>query len=355
MSSSSDRVLRTRKPGRTALDLLNPPKAATTAKVSGPHDASSFPHLLILNVYCCDKLQPRIRKKSKRVRTQEIETAAHWHPIRLPQELLAHILRFVDSRSTLVVASRVCRSLQDEAERVLYREVTLHRLPQLRSLLQRALKRVRPRAQFIQRLNIDDHGGLAGRAADIKEVLRMLTNLRHLTLHLGALWTKANQYRNVLRILSRCAFSLESFEGDYCPGDNIIAFFRRHQDIVALKIDTPEYVDEHGRADFEFEPHLDDFEVPSTVLPRLRRLYTSPYLARSAFCAPRAVTHLDLGSKPVGEDELHEVLSTFRDLLVKLKYARSPPYIGEAVRSPLRALHLISMPNLEHLDVDDEV
>ena len=248
------------------------------------------------------------------------------------------------------MASRVCLALQDEAERVLYREVTLHRLPQLRSL-QRALKRVRPRAQFIQRLNIDDHGGLAGCAADIKEVLRMLTNLRHLTLHLGALWTKANQYRNVLRILSKCAFSLEWFEGNYYPGDNIVAFFRRHQDIVALKIDTPEYVDEDGRADFELEPHSDDVEVPSNVLPRLRCLYTSPYLARSAFCAPRAVTHLDPGPKPVGEDELHEVLSTFRDLLVKLKYARSPPYIGEAVRSPLRALHLISMPKLEHLEI----
>ena len=44
---------------------------------------------------------------------------------KLPLGMLIHILRSVDSPSTLISASCVCRTFQDEAERLLYRDITL--------------------------------------------------------------------------------------------------------------------------------------------------------------------------------------------------------------------------------------
>ena len=167
--------------------------------------------------------QPRTRKKRKRVvdpqSNDEVQSVVPWLPPKLPWEVLAHVLQFFDAHSTLIAASRACRSLQHEADRILYREVTLHRISHLRSL-RRALNRVQRRARLIEIVKIDDYGSLADRTAEINKVLPMLTSLRHLKLKLGLFGIRASRYLDVLRTLSKCAFSLETFEGLYFPGDH---------------------------------------------------------------------------------------------------------------------------------------
>lgn len=171
-------------------------------------------------------------------------------------------------------------------------------------------------------------------------ILLMLMNLRHFNFNNSIFWFNGPYYGDLLRTFSRCTFSLQSFEGLWCPSDNIIEFFRQQSSIELLDLDIPGLLTQA-------------WEIPPDTLPCLKYLQTPYYIALPSFCAIRTVTHLDLTITCVGEDELLWVLSTYSDQLVGLKYARHSGRDG--VLTPLHALQVTAMCKLKYIEITDHM
>ncbi|KAH9925483.1 uncharacterized protein B0H18DRAFT_1008670 [Fomitopsis serialis] len=100
--------------------------------------------------------QPSV-KRVRRTRPKQPAEGSNAPVKSLPLELITHILENVDSPRTLADASRVCRTLQLEAERLLYRKVYVGRVKHVRSLHQ-ALTRSSRRASFVNEFEAHDNG-----------------------------------------------------------------------------------------------------------------------------------------------------------------------------------------------------
>ena len=224
----------------------------------------------------------------------------------------------------------------------MYREVRLERTPHLRSL-HRALKKSPQRALFIRKLILDDRGCLTNHVSEIQEILLKLANLVHLNLGLNVLGSDEVQYRDMIRTLNKCPFSLTSFEGLIYPDTVTAEFFRRQSSIVFLNTYTA------CNDIYNFA----DWALPADVLPQLKYLQVPHYLIENTFRAHRMVTHLDLSFLPVRDDELLQALSVFQGQLVGLKYARFDSCIEEDPLAPSQVLQLSMMPKLKHLDLMD--
>ncbi|KAH9925485.1 uncharacterized protein B0H18DRAFT_374585 [Fomitopsis serialis] len=126
--------------------------------------------------------QPSV-KRVRRTRPKQPAEGSNAPVKSLPLELITHILEDVDSPRTLANASRACRTLQLEAERLLYRKVYVGRVPHVRSL-HRALTRSSRRASFVNEFEAHDNGRMTPVILLVMEILLMLTRLEHLKLNL---------------------------------------------------------------------------------------------------------------------------------------------------------------------------
>ncbi|TFY61668.1 hypothetical protein EVJ58_g4363 [Rhodofomes roseus] len=243
-------------------------------------------------------------------------------PLKLPLELILLILAQIDSPRTLADASRVCKTLQPEIERLLYREVRVARVPQVRSL-HLALTRAPGRASFVRDFLIHDNGRFANIVPLLNEVLPMFTDLEHLDHNLHTCFADAPLYKTILRTLSDCPFKLRVLECFVNNDRELIQFLRRQADVEffsarPLSFDLPEW------------------ELPEDVLPRLKYLQTDYDFFLDVIPAPRMITHLSLCCFPTDlqDSKLDAVLRILEHQLISLRCNRT-------------------MPNLKFLEVND--
>ena len=97
--------------------------------------------------------------------------------------MLLLIVNAVESQSTLAAATCVCRTFQDEAERLLYRKVSLHGANDIFAFHD-ALTRIPRRASFVRSFEVKDDGRIAPAIPKLLGILPRLTHLMHLALYL---------------------------------------------------------------------------------------------------------------------------------------------------------------------------
>ncbi|KAH9918670.1 uncharacterized protein B0H18DRAFT_1030329, partial [Fomitopsis serialis] len=286
-------------------------------------------------------VQPKA-KRIKRVRTarsadpEQSDAAAY--SLKLPLELILLILKQVDSPRTLADASRVCRTLQLEAERLLYREVYVGRVPHVRGL-HRALTKASRRASLVNVFKVNDNGRMTPVIPLVIEILLMLTKLEHLELNLLANHERPAIFTTVLRALAQCTFKLKSFEGWVTYDGDFVHFLRRQTALESLYIQglsTPAW------------------KIPQDALPCLKYVQTYQELFAHSICAPHAITHLDLTLYGWDERDLNEFLRVVRHQLISLKCKRSSLEVRTPVWSLLsNTINCGLMPNLRYLEVED--
>lgn len=278
------------------------------------------------------------RKRPRRHATPLPDTP---QSLKLPVELLLLILKEVDSLATLVRASRVCRTFQNEAERLLYREVTVHRVPHVRSLHWTLTKAPR-RTSLVHNFHIVDDGGMSMVSDLLNAILLKLNNLKHLVLDLTSCFDRPKLNCIMLRTLRDCAFRLESYSGYMGSDRALIGFLERQPGIESLS--TQDAVLD-----------LPDWRFSQDVLPRLKVLQTDCEFFLRVIRGPRMITHLDLSCWPMDEHEVGAILQIVGGQLVSFKYDRdsSPAWPPFPVGQPSHALRGGAAPRLKFLEVGD--
>jgi len=248
------------------------------------------------------------------------------------------ILKQVDSPRTLADASRVCRTLQLEAERLLYREVYVGRVPHVRGL-HRALTKASRRPSLIKIFRVNDNGRMTPVIPLVIELLLMLTRLEHLELDLLANHDKPAIYATVLRALAQCTFKLKSFDGWVTRDSEFAHFLRRQTCLESLYIQglrTPAW------------------KMPQDALPCLKYVQTYQELFAHSICAPHAITHLDLTLYGWDDPDLNGFLRVVRHQLISLKCKRSSLLVRTPIWSLMsNTINCGLMPNLRYFEVED--
>jgi len=120
--------------------------------------------------------KPSIKRTRSRRPKQPAKSNA---PVKsLPLELITLILENVDSPRTLATASRACRTLQFEAERLLYRKIDVEHVRHVRGLHQ-ALTKSSIRASFVNALRLHMRSGFSPVLPLVNDIFLSLTKLVH--------------------------------------------------------------------------------------------------------------------------------------------------------------------------------
>lgn len=263
---------------------------------------------------------------------------------RLPLEVLMLIMHEVDSKPTMLACCRLCHTLKDEAEKVLYCNITLFLASQVRRLLQ-ALNRIPRRASFVRYLSVQDrdcgHTGIVSAISTVNEIIPRFSKLEHLVLEAAA-WTRnPGLFDSVLSTLNTCDFALVSFE------PRCIKFAQRELLTFLSRQPTITFLNLHFLG---YNPARVAF--PHGALPRLKYLDTTVDCFMTTLRAPRSITHLSLNRLNILMKDLKRVLRIVGHQLVSLKYdppAKSPP-LGP-VAPPIFPFKIADMPRLRFLDV----
>ncbi|KAH9917254.1 uncharacterized protein B0H18DRAFT_1035249 [Fomitopsis serialis] len=284
-------------------------------------------------------------KRTRRTRSKQPAEQSNAPVKPLPLELILLILENADSPRTLADASLACRTLQFEAERLLYREVDVGRVPHVRSLHQ-ALTKSSRRASFITIFRAQDNRRFTPVVPLVNEILLMLPNLVHLGLKLHATFEDLALYNTVLRTLEQCTFKLKSFESWASEDSDYSLFLRQQTALQSL----------HFRGcDFTGPT----WEIPPDVLPCLKEVVTSHKLFAGAIRTPYAITHLDLTLDSGYDRELNDIVRVVQHQLISLKCER---HSSVQRQNPLSVWPLIlgiinsnPLPRLKYLEVQDHI
>ena len=263
-------------------------------------------------------------------------------PLRLPLEVLLLVIRAIDSKSALLAWCCLCHTFHDEAERLLYREISVSSSTEIRKI-HRALERGPQRCALVRTLRVRDYGRVLPVIPILNEMLLKLTNLAHLATGLTA-YQNAKLFHTVLVTLNKCSFALESFEPRYIKSDvELHSFLIRQSGITTLDV--------HAVAGSLLVP------LPQDALPRLKYVATGYHFFLKVIRAPRQITHLCIGSLPEMEGGLRAVLSVVGHQLVSLACDR--PANGSddnyLISPPTVAFKVAALPCLRFLEVEDLV
>ena len=300
--------------------------------------------------------QTRTRTKRRRAIQQKraLRCCAPAHYLRLPVELLLLIINAVESQSTLAAATCVCQTFQDEAERLLYRKVSLHGANDVYAFSE-ALARKPRRASFVRSFEVKDDGRIAPAIPKLLSILPRLTHLTHLALYLDVCFEDATRSHDVLRTLNECTFSLQSYEGYATRDRALLPFLARQRNIELLSARTQPIGAPSGVVAGP------GWVLPPDALPRLTCLATDFAFFATSVQHPhtRSITHLDLSLEPLLEDELFAVLRDVGSQLVSLKYERDHRIVGAGdehqVDPPVDFFRVAALPRLKFLDVADRI
>lgn len=248
------------------------------------------------------------------------------------------ILENVDSPRTLAATSRACRTLQFEAERLLYREVDVEHVQHVCSLHQ-ALTKSSRRASFVKALRLHLDSGFGPVLPLVNDILLSLTKLTHLELRdYGAL---GERYDTMLRTLAKCTFRLKSLDSWRVEDSDFVHFLRQQTGLESLHIDGLD---------------APDWEIPEDALPHLKYVQTFQMFFVLSISGPHAITHLDLLVTESSDQMFAETFRVVRHQLVSLKCRR---YTFIRLRGSfwsviLDLLNCGPMPNLKHLEILDD-
>lgn len=268
--------------------------------------------------------------------------------------MLLLIINAVESQSTLAAATCVCRTFQDEAERLLYRKVSLHGANDIFAFHE-ALARLPRRASFVRSLEVKDDGRIAPAIPKLLSILPRLTHLTHLALYLDICFEDATRSRDVLRTLTECTFSLQSYEGYATRDRALLPFLARQRNIELLSARTQPIGSPSGVVAGP------GWVIPPDALPRLTCLATDFAFFATSVQHPhtQSITHLDLSLEPLLEEELFAVLRVVGNQLVSLKYERDHRIVGAGdehqVDPPVDFFRVAALPRLKFLDVADRI
>ena len=257
-------------------------------------------------------------------------------PLRIPSELLLLILHAVDSQSSLVAWCCLCHGLQEDAEQLLYSDVTLSSAFHVHSFLS-ALEKAPRRASLVCSLSVQDTGYIGSVVYPLSNIFPKLTNLVHLTL--GVSLHRSALYNPILSTLSTCNFALKSFEpGCIDESGELLAFLTRQTTITSLDLHL--YL---LRAN---EPLGQD------ALPCLKYLNTNYGFFMTHLRTPRSITHLSISGLPTMEDGLSELLGILGNQLVSLKCEpASLSFEGRPIPPPTVPFKVAILPRLRYLEV----
>lgn len=264
------------------------------------------------------------------------------------------IINAVDSQPTLAAATCVCRTFQDEAERLLYRTVSLHESDDILAFHE-ALARIHRRASYVRSFEVKDDGRIAPAIPKLLGILPRLTHLTHLALYLDVCFEDATRSHDVLRTLNECTFTLQSYEGYATRDSELLPFLARQRNIELLSARTQPIGSPSGVVTGP------GWVIPPDALPRLTCLATDFAFFATSVQHPhtQSITHLDLSLEPLLEAELFAVLRVVGDHLVSLKYERDHEIVGAGdehqVDPPVDFFRLMALPRLKFLDVADRI
>ncbi|TFY56033.1 hypothetical protein EVJ58_g7878 [Rhodofomes roseus] len=247
------------------------------------------------------------RKRSKHVgpgEEQEQDIALPARP-RLPVELILLIYEHIHSQHWLAVASRICRALQHEFERLLYRNVFVRRLPEAVCLYY-TLTESPIRADFVHSLEIVDQGQLEPAMPQINEMLLLLKNLKTLTLYMPS--HNPALYSTLIRTASTCTFHLKTLECHDSADEEFVHFLRRQTDLVSLRVKVgPSSPSPNSGC-----------TIPPDALPRLTHLQCYNTFLLRGIGSPSALTHLWLTLHDEDVPYLGMALGAVRQQLISL-------------------------------------
>lgn len=255
----------------------------------------------------------------------------------LPLELWSHIFRYLHSYPDLARISRLCRSLQHEAELVLYHSVFLHGDLRIRSF-HRAIAVSPRRAGIVRRLMMDDKYNSYPITAGMNEILPLVSGVT--TLHIKADWSITYLMDLHLTQLQACTFQLKEFVTNLPVSPAFVRFLELQPHIETLV--------SISRVDAEASAAL-----PRNVLPALRILNTGREFM-NVLRYPRNITHLILWVRLdyLDTHAVDKALWVLRHQLISLKLFRFiHPTVKE--RIPAYIFRKISAPKLRYLHVWD--
>ncbi|KAH9838728.1 uncharacterized protein C8Q71DRAFT_752654 [Rhodofomes roseus] len=281
------------------------------------------------------------RKRSKHVgpgEEQEQDIALPARP-RLPVELILLIYEHIHSQHWLAVASRICRALQHEFERLLYRNVFVRRLPEAVCLYY-TLTESPIRADFVHSLEIVDQGQLEPAMPQINEMLLLLKNLKTLTLYMPS--HNPALYSTLIRTASTCTFHLKTLECHDSADEEFVHFLRRQTDLVSLRVKVgPSSPSPNSGC-----------TIPPDALPRLTHLQCYNTFLLRGIGSPSALTHLWLTLHDEDVPYLGMALGAVRQQLISLKcvlYCLDLP-VWPLISGIIRGGPI---PRLKYLEIDD--
>ncbi|KAH9838718.1 uncharacterized protein C8Q71DRAFT_543228 [Rhodofomes roseus] len=222
-----------------------------------------------------------------------------------------------------------------ESERLLYREVSVKRVPHIRSL-HRALVNSPRRSSLVNIFRAIDNGFFDSVLPLLKEILLAFTQLEHLELTLNL----PSQFpEGIDTILAQCTFELKSFASHAFYNKNVLTFLERQSRLETLRTTG-------------YPPP--DWSIPSDTLPRLKYVEAYSQFFVHAIRAPHAITHLDLSLFYGDPMEFGKILRVVRHQLISLKYnlhfGPHPPVwlLTDNI------MNGVSMPNLRYLEIKDD-
>ena len=269
-------------------------------------------------------------------------------PLRLPIEILLLVLHAADSKSTLLAWCCLCHTFHNEAEPLLYRDVTVFRASHIRSL-SLALETEPRRAALVRALFVLDNGSVDPVIPILNRILPKLNNLTHLLLDLSASYQHPLLYHLVLVTLNKCTFARESFEPRCVNRDNeLLHFLIRQTGITSLE--APIVID--------IPPSI-TCSIWQGALPRLEHLYISYNLFHTVVRSDHQITHLSIIELPGPEHGLQTVLRIVGPQLVSLRCEQSqrtfPGNDRHTVSPPTIAFKIAALPRLRFLEVTDTI
>jgi hypothetical protein len=172
----------------------------------------------------------------------------------LPQELYRPILTEVDFSRDLCAASRACRSLQYEAERLLYRSFEIHEISETVQLCKRVCEspRIGSYVSSLQ-VNITLDEGYVSSSAVLRVLARSLermVNLRDLDVDF------ASTEKSCAGLFRNCTFRLYSFTSSFAIDEHLLSFYSSQYSIEDIGI-------------FSKTLQPDDIQIPPQILPKL--------------------------------------------------------------------------------------
>jgi hypothetical protein len=225
-------------------------------------------------------------------RSPMLPNSNHHHFAMLPyHDLLIVIFEYLsEDLTSLLRLSLVNRQTQAAAAWVLYKTVTLHELQSIDLFCTTILTGSQKLHPLIQSLWIGppDHDrcpGIVALLPRIRETLKMIPRLRHLTLT-----PMAKSFGELFRGLLGCSFTLESLTVSYHTQHSFAEFLQSQPSITHLRLYDPDT--EPPRA-YNLVSSIKDLSATGPFLPHLEYISADPRVLASVI-AGRPVSHVEI-------------------------------------------------------------